>query len=364
MKLIKLLLLLALSSSISLSYCDDYIHSDSDSDSDTEELAVPSTSSSKPSLADRVQNIKTRYKLFSKSSYRAGVNKSDYLNTHKDPIKDCQYCEKKHSYAGLCKLSDLYEFACMSSGYKNLIIPEDGHIRSFITALRSDKDIEHVMQNKKLHYAQLWTEGYYTYLIYSSEGRLNALRLLKKCLETQKTQCSARPTQLYLTGKCLGYPDEDLEFFWQRIFFKKKQGLYPENDKKKFDEYLKTVWSNTKGLRGEDILSVFEKLKGTGKDSLTKNEQSIVVECEQNTRLLFEGLRAGVEKWLKDNSDAQQLEKDIQQLARKNPSNDVLYDQPFDAFMNRCAPLDSKWQEAMRVIKYLLKDGLNGAWRP
>lgn len=259
----------------------------------------------------RVERIKSRYNLLYPHDYRAGLNKEDYFN------EDLEI---------LPKSTNLYELACMSLGYKKVALLSKAP-PSYVRSIGKDKDINYLIHNKNFYYAIVPWLGGLQCLIYSDEGRHDALLLMRYYVQYQQSSYPGGVYfQNYLTGKVLGYSEEDIEFFAQLLAFSNKTDQPAIKAKEEFYAFLDSDWPFNDGKK-------FQKLKN----------QAI--------------------SWINYYADdTAKLEKEIHYYAQriKGFLNVFVYDRPINEFMDRYSYTRTGWwPRKLSKLKYTLKDQLN-----
>lgn len=265
--------------------------------------------------SETIDRIKSRYNVHSVADYRAALNTTDDLTEDEDEIFEKELLSDIHFSKG----DDLYEACCMALGHKKtawIDFPS-----SFAEAIQSDKDIETIFKTKPLYYAEIQVKNHAPhYLIYSDDGRSNALLLIKYLLEnldenTEIDQCQCEPALKYLTGKCLGYWEEDIELFFQNYFFFNKTG---------------------------------KSIVDANVDTITTFKQFVLEEWPLEGNIQFQHIKEQISQWLDENTNVNKVEADIRNSLKQHKNNNVtvslILDRPMREFINRYSKFFRKFE--------------------
>lgn len=246
-------------------------------------IATQMCYSSPSKIAAALNRIKLKHHLQKQDDYiAAAVNKKNGFNRN-------HYC------------TDLHDIVGVALGSKHVVwLESPGY---FFQTLLKDKDCYYILQQKNMRCIKLKHKQGSMCLMYSPEGRHKAFALIKAALDLidkgyKISQHTNNTTFEYLTGVCLGYSLDDIDFYFQRIAFHNIKGYWPKAHEE-FDQFLKDEW------------------------------------IDSQERIDLEQAALEAKSWLNERSDITLLQRDIDSYQKNNKNIDIQYDIPYTSFIQR-----------------------------
>ena len=198
---------------------------------------------------------------------------------------------------------DFYDLCAMALGYKNVVMPE---INTVTIDIHNDTDLAFLLHKTPMYYLVIEKDDIPMLLLYTNKGRHQALLWLKyQILSTiddafsiqSRTHRENIAADEYITGLCLGYPEQDIDFFFQRSAFMNTFSIDPENNaqsKSQFYNFLTEEWPHS------DEGALLQKAKNK------------------------------IHTWMQANNTTEHLKHDIDTLLTHHPTLNAYYDRVFD----------------------------------
>lgn len=204
--------------------------------------------STNDNTSEVIERVKSRSRMYSAADYRPNINWSSL-------------CSGQIGRSSLTQ-ETRQEIYAMALGYKSVAMPQVAE--QFMRILQRNDDVQHLFNVNNTKYAllnsQKNSQNSAMYLVYTQNGVYNALIWMKYWLLEQMdpsfdVNASRKNAYIlwYLSGRVLGYPEEDIVLFCQRDSFSTDKGIMPEVGEKSlqsFKDYIHNEWPH----QSQDIL--------------------------------------------------------------------------------------------------------------